>query len=178
MLQAVLNPFQESEISPVCGDWGTVLAGDRPGVLVEEMLRPSVPVYELLAHLGGGEWVSPDILACHLVWGEVLFCAWEIKLRTSTGDLHTDNLGTIFRDGSCLRCRFSQPFGGGWQSFIDMLEHLLPHTDYLRITAFVRDGGPVLNEIEYTTGGLEVIPLALVREWLPRWLEGYYRLNS
>lgn len=58
---------------------------------------------------------------------------------------------------------------------MSLLENLLPHTDYVRISFFVKEGWPVLNEVEYTTGGLEVIYVPLAREWNLQWLEGYYR---
>eukprot|EP00927_Polykrikos_kofoidii_P033560 TRINITY_DN28375_c0_g1_i1.p1 TRINITY_DN28375_c0_g1~~TRINITY_DN28375_c0_g1_i1.p1 ORF type:complete len:841 (-),score=123.56 TRINITY_DN28375_c0_g1_i1:20-2542(-) len=170
------NPF--NNITPVCGDWGTVEAGKKPGVLVEELMIPSVPLGPLLKRLGGGRWTGPDIVACHFVWSTLLYCGWEIKLRLTDGEIHTEDLGMIFRDGSCLGCVFPQPFGSSWPATVDMIEGLLPHADYLRITLFVRHGRPVLNEIEYTCGGLEMVPLRIAREWTLRWLEGYHRYRS
>lgn len=82
-------------------------------------------------------------------------------------------MGLIFRDGSCLSCRAAVPVTD-WPSTVRMLEALLPGTDYLRISLFVHQGLPVINEVEYTTGGLEVIPVPIAREWTLRWLEGYY----
>lgn len=35
---AFTHPFREDQVDAKCGDWGTVEAGKRPGVLVEDML--------------------------------------------------------------------------------------------------------------------------------------------
>lgn len=138
----------------------------------------------------------------------------------------------IFRDGSCLSCRYPVPFHD-WASVLQMLEALLPHTDYVpwkqiamchwpyfvtlyqidqnrfidrngfvlhllhvillcacpceivvlcssevRISLFVDKGLPVVNEVEYTSGGLEVIPVPIARDWTLQWLEGYYKFLS
>ncbi|CAE8588859.1 unnamed protein product [Polarella glacialis] len=175
---AFLKPFSAEEVDARCGDWGTVQAGRNPGVLVEELLQPSIPLQSILAPLGGGEWVTPDSLACHIVWSAVLQCIWEIKIRRPDGKLHTEALGVFFRDGSCFSCRFPNPFGDGWSATVDMLENMVPHSDYVRISLFIRDGRPIINEIEYTTGGLEVVPVRIAREWTLQWLEGYYRYLS
>jgi len=172
------RPF--TEITPRCGDWGTVEAGRNPGILVEELIQPSFSVQPLLDRLGGGSWVSPDILACHLVWGTIFYCIWDINIRIQSGEMHNEQLGTLFRDGSCLGCRLPPPFGSrsGWSAAVSLLEGLLPHTDYLRISVFIQDNKPVINEIEYTTGGLETVPLPIAREWSLRWLEGYSLYHS
>ncbi|CAE7888733.1 MTR1, partial [Symbiodinium sp. KB8] len=172
--EASRRPFTAAEIDPRCGDWGTVQAGHTPGVLVEELLVPSSPVTELLAETGATDWVSPDSIACHLVWSVLYMCSWEIKVRLPTGEKKSEPLGDIFRDGSCLRCKVPLPLQD-WPSTVSLLENLLPHTDYVRISFFVKEGWPVLNEVEYTTGGLEVIYVPLAREWNLQWLEGYYR---
>eukprot|EP00929_Paragymnodinium_shiwhaense_P045506 TRINITY_DN23249_c0_g1_i5.p1 TRINITY_DN23249_c0_g1~~TRINITY_DN23249_c0_g1_i5.p1 ORF type:complete len:823 (-),score=163.09 TRINITY_DN23249_c0_g1_i5:13-2481(-) len=174
--QAFANPF--TVVTPTCGDWGTVKAGEKPGVLVEELLRPSIPVEPLLEKLGGGEWLTPDIVACHLMWSALFHCVWEMKLRDLSGKVHTEELGVIFRDGSCLGCRYPMPFKDDWSGTVALLEELLPHADYLRITLFVKDGKAVLNEIEYTTGGLETVPVRIAQEWTLLWTEGYHRYNS
>eukprot|EP00933_Yihiella_yeosuensis_P000886 TRINITY_DN10141_c1_g1_i1.p1 TRINITY_DN10141_c1_g1~~TRINITY_DN10141_c1_g1_i1.p1 ORF type:complete len:447 (-),score=52.06 TRINITY_DN10141_c1_g1_i1:117-1358(-) len=173
-----VKPFAAEQVDTTCGDWGTVEAGKNPGILVEEMLSPSIPLGTILAPLGGGDWITPDILACHLVWSAVLQCVWEIKLRKPSGEDHVEPLGVIFRDGSCFGCRFPVPFGEEWGAAVELLEGLLPHSDYLRITLFIREGRPVVNEIEYTTGGLEVVPVRISKEWSMQWLEGYYRYHS
>eukprot|EP00928_Gymnodinium_smaydae_P049919 TRINITY_DN3352_c0_g1_i1.p1 TRINITY_DN3352_c0_g1~~TRINITY_DN3352_c0_g1_i1.p1 ORF type:complete len:846 (-),score=136.66 TRINITY_DN3352_c0_g1_i1:51-2588(-) len=172
------NPFKD--VTPKCGDWGTVKAGEKPGVLVEELMRPSVPVQPLLERLGlsGGSWVTPDIVACHLVWSTLLHCVWEMKLRGPKGEDHTEELGMFFRDGSCVSCRHPMPFRGDWPGTVALLENLLPGADYIRITLFVDQGRPVLNEIEYTCGGLETVPVRIAREWTLRWLEGYHQYKS
>jgi len=170
------HPF--GNISPKCGDWGTVEAGKRPGVLIEEMMQPSIPLDSILEPLGGGDWITPDILACHLVWSTVLTCVWEVNVRKPSGKVHTEALGIIFRDGSCLSCRFPMPFRAHWPSTVSLLERLLPHADYLRVTLFGREGRPVLNEIEYTCGGLETVHSLLAHEWNLRWITGYYQWLS
>mmetsp|Transcript_88163 Transcript_88163/g.248054 ORF Transcript_88163/g.248054 Transcript_88163/m.248054 type:complete len:842 (+) Transcript_88163:118-2643(+) len=169
-------PF--TDITPKCGDWGTVKAGETPGVVVEELMRPSIPVEPLLETLGGGEWITPDIVACHLVWSTLFHCVWEMKLRGANGQVHTEEMGMIFRDGSCLSCRYPMPFRVAWPETVALLEGLLPHADYLRITLFVKDGHPVVNEIEYTCGGLETVPVRIAQEWTLRWLEGYHQYRS
>merc|ERR1712098_255895 len=93
---AYLKPF--NRITPKCGDWGTVKAGERPGVIVEEMMMPSISVEDLLERFGGGTWITPDIIACHLIWSTMFHCNWEIKLRTASGEVRTEELGMIFRD--------------------------------------------------------------------------------
>eukprot|EP00439_Symbiodinium_sp_Y106_P049330 s55_g6.t1 len=159
-IQAVLQeasrrPFTAAEIDPRCGDWGTVQAGHTPGVLVEEgagdgsgqLIVPSSPVSELLAETGATDWVSPDSIACHLVWSVLYMCSWEIKVRLPTGEKKSEPLGDIFRDGSCLRCKVPLPLQD-WPSTVSLLENLLPHTDYVRISFFMKEGWPVLNEVE------------------------------
>ncbi|CAE7221144.1 MTR1 [Symbiodinium natans] len=172
--EAARTPFTTAEIDPRCGDWGTVQAGRRPGVLIEELLVPSLPLHSLLAQTEAEDWVAPDSLACHLVWSVLFMCSWEIKVRLPTGEKKAVPLGEVFRDGSCLRCKVPLPLQD-WQSTVALLETMLPHTDYVRISVFMKEGWPVINEVEYTTGGLEVIYIPLAREWTMRWLEGYYR---
>lgn len=48
----------------------------------------------------------------------------------------------------------------------------------VRISLFVDKGLPVVNEVEYTSGGLEVIPVPIARDWTLQWLEGYYKFLS
>lgn len=49
----------------------------------------------------------------------------------------------------------------------------------MRISIFLHETRePVINEVEYTTGGLEVFPVPIAREWTLRWLEGYYAFLS
>lgn len=62
---------------------------------------------------------------------------------------------------------------------------LNPHFTYqpssslqVRISLFVDKGWPVVNEVEYTSGGLEVVPVPIAREWTLQWLEGYYNFLS
>lgn len=173
---AFTHPFREDQVDAKCGDWGTVEAGKRPGVLVEELLRPSLPA-KFLGLVGSTDWITPDNLACHLVWSTLLQCRWEIKVRAISGEPQTELLGVIFRDGSCLSCRYPPPFHD-WAAAVRMLESLLPHTDYVRISLFVDKGWPVVNEVEYTSGGLEVVPVPIAREWTLQWLEGYYNFLS
>ncbi|CAK9084250.1 Fucoxanthin-chlorophyll a-c binding protein F [Durusdinium trenchii] len=173
---AYAHPLSEDQVDPKCGDWGTVEAGKKPGVLVEELYRPSLPASFL--DVLGADWVSPDVLACHLVWSTLYLCRWEINVRRS-GERHTELLGTVFRDGSCLSCRYPLLELVNWPSTVQMLEALLPHTDYVRISIFLHETRePVINEVEYTTGGLEVFPVPIAREWTLRWLEGYYAFLS
>lgn len=149
--------------------------------------------------VGSTDWITPDNLACHLVWSTLLQCRWEIKasrlqlaakknvakgnrfidhhmpdfttiqgaghfwwaadrarnwmkLRASSKVIWTSHLsccnpivsllpclflpkplrllGVIFRDGSCLSCRYPPPFHD-WAAAVRMLEALLPHTDYV-----------------------------------------------
>ncbi|CAJ1377541.1 unnamed protein product [Effrenium voratum] len=175
--RAFQEVFTEQMVDPRCGDWGTVQAGSKPGILVEELIRPSVPLHSLLQMTGAEDWIAPDSLACHLVWSTLFFCSWETKVRLASGEAKTEHLGLIFRDGACLSCKFPRPFRD-WASTVWMLEGLLPHTDYVRISLFVREGAPIINEVEYTTGGLEVISVPIAREWNLQWLEGYYKFLS
>ena len=101
--------------------------------------------------------------------------SWSRRATTTRFNLFSKLrlLGLIFRDGSCLSCRAKLPLHD-WQKAVELLETLLPGSDYLRVSLFLHQGRPVLNEIEYTTGGLEVIPVPIAREWTLRWLEGYY----
>merc|ERR1711862_453632 len=112
------------------------------------------------------------------MWSALFHCVWEIKLKDQQGQVHTEELGVVFRDGSCLGCRYSMPFRSDWAGVVTLLEELLPHADYLRITLFIKDGEPVLNEIEYTTGGLEMVPVRTAQEWTLLWTEGYHRYNA
>lgn len=52
--EAYRRPFKRDEVDTRCGDWGTVEAGKRPGVLVEELFGPSFP--PSLLPRGGVGW--------------------------------------------------------------------------------------------------------------------------
>ena len=69
---------------------------------------------------------------------------------------------------------------GKWGSLHGGFEKLSSSSVFLevRISLFVDKGWPVVNEVEYTSGGLEVIPVPIAREWTLQWLEGYYNFLS
>lgn len=172
-----------------CTNWA--LYSCPPGVLIEELVRPS-PFYEnfqtaLFKERAGELKEPPDEIKCHVVWGKVFIAEWVTpKLM----------LGYIFRHGFVKNTIVISPeyqrmcYGGEridagtadhsvcnfprwWSKVVEVAERAVPKgVDYMRVDIFPNGWDPVINELS-VAGYSTLLEDWMLREMMRRVQEGY-----